>query len=102
MTSLKVNPDPIVVSTLDPSLNQHPFLYTLETGTLKLTDPEITALRKHLLNGGFLMIDDFWGSYAWRNTEEQLKLLFPDRPIKELEIDHPIFNTVFPQALERS
>ena len=34
-------------------------------GTLELDDAEVTALRAYLLNGGFLMLDDFWGEYAW-------------------------------------
>ncbi len=96
MTSIRVNPDPIVLSITDPELKKYPFLYTIETGTLNLTPREIVVLRAHLENGGFLMIDDFWGAEEWRTTKAQMKKLFPDRPIKELELDHPIFNMVFP------
>ncbi|MEM1222723.1 MAG: DUF4159 domain-containing protein [Verrucomicrobiota bacterium] len=95
MTSIRVDPDPIVVSILDPKLRECPFLYTLETHTLNLLDEEIVVLRDHLLNGGFLMIDDFWGPSAWRHTHDELKRLFPDRPIRELSLDHPVFNIVF-------
>lgn len=95
MTSIRVNPEPVIVSILDPEMKKHPFLYTLETSTLDLTAEEIKILRDHLLNGGFLMIDDFWGVDEWENTRDQMKKVFPDRPITELELDHPIFNTVF-------
>ena len=96
MTSLKVNPHPIVVSPTDPKLKECPFLYTLETATLQLTPKEITALREYFNTGGFLMIDDFWGDRAWDNTVKEMKKIFPDKEIKELKLDHPIFNIVFP------
>ena len=95
MTSIKVNPEPLVVGILDPEMKKHPFLYTLETGDLDLIDEELKILRDHLMNGGFLMIDDFWGEYEWENTRDQMTKLFPDRPITELELDHPIYSTVF-------
>ncbi|MEM9079085.1 MAG: DUF4159 domain-containing protein [Verrucomicrobiota bacterium] len=95
MTAIKVDPNPIVVGVLDPKMKECPFLYMTETGTLNFTQQEAKVLREHLLNGGFLMIDDFWGAEEWRQTEQQMKLLFPDRPIADLELDHPIFNIVF-------
>lgn len=96
MTSIRVNPEPLIVSILDPEMKKCPFLYTLETSSLDLMDEEIKILRDHLMNGGFLMIDDFWGQDEWENTRDQMMKVFPDRPITELELDHPIFNTVFP------
>ena len=96
MTAIRVHPDPIVLPILDPELKKYPFLYTIETGSLDLMEEEAKVLREHLLNGGFLMIDDFWGDYEWENTRDQVKKIFPDLPIKELELDHPIFSTVFP------
>jgi len=95
MTSIKVNPDPIVISPLDEKLKEYPFLYQVETGNLALEDDEAKALRDHLTNGGFLMIDDFFHDYAWQNTVEQVSKIFPDRKIKELTLEHPIFNIVF-------
>ena len=95
MTSIRVHPEPLVLSILDPEMRKYPFIYTLETGTLDLMDEEVKILREHLLNGGFLMIDDFWGEYEWQNTREQITKVFPEFPIKELELDHPIFSTVF-------
>lgn len=95
MTAIRVHPEPIIVSTFDPKLKECPFLYTVETGSLDLMDDEIKILREHLLNGGFLMIDDFWGDAEWENTRQQMEKIFPDRPITELELQHPVFNTVF-------
>jgi hypothetical protein len=95
MTAIRVNPEPVIISILDPQMKECPFLYTLETGSLELSPLEARLLREHLLNGGFLMIDDFWGDEEWENTRQQMIKIFPDRPITELELDHPIYSTVF-------
>ena len=52
-------------------------------------------LRAFLLNGGFLMIDDFWGVGEWENIEYEMKRVFPDREFVDLPIEHPIFHCVF-------
>ena len=54
------------------------------------------ALRRYLLTGGFLMVDDFWGDEEWANFYEQIKRVFPEREPVELLPDHPIFSCVFP------
>jgi hypothetical protein len=95
MTSLKVNPEPVVVELTQPNLTDYPFLYIVEPGSLVFSDEEVAALRKYLLNGGFLMIDDFWGEAEWENIQGQLKRVFPEKEPVELEISHPIFHCVF-------
>jgi len=35
-------------------------------GRLCSATKEVAALRKYLLNGGFLMLDDFWGDSEWK------------------------------------
>ena len=95
MTSLKVDPHPKQLDLTDPEVFDYPFIYMLEVGSLEFTDEEIVALRRYLLNGGFLMIDDFWGVRAWESFEQQLKRVFPDKDAEDLEIDHPIFHCVF-------
>jgi hypothetical protein len=95
MTSLKVNPDAVVVDLAVDDLSHYPFLYIVEPGGLEFTEPEIDSLRKYLLNGGFLMLDDFWGEPDWQNVQMQINRLFPSREIIDLEIDHPIFHIIF-------
>lgn len=94
MTSLKVDPDGRVIKITDKELFDFPFVYIVEPGRLTFTDEEIPILRKYLLNGGFLMFDDFWGEREWGALEEELKKLFPDRAPQELPMDHPIFHCV--------
>jgi hypothetical protein len=95
MTSLKVDPHPIHMKLTDEKLFDYPFIYMLEVGSLDLTEEEVVALRRYLLNGGFLMVDDFWGNAAWANFQEQMERVFPDRKIEDLELDHPIFHCVY-------
>ena len=61
MTSMKVNPNAAVVELTVDDLSHYPFIYIVEPGDLVFSDEEMEALRRYLLNGGFLMIDDFWG-----------------------------------------
>lgn len=95
MTSLKVNPDSAVVRLDEDNLADYPFLYLVEPGALVLSKAETTALRNYLLNGGFIMIDDFWGEAEWANLRYELKQVFPNREIHDLPIEHPIFHIVF-------
>jgi len=95
MTSLKVNPQPAVVDLTQKNLGDYPFIYIVEPGRLVFHDDEVTALRKYLERGGFLMLDDFWGENEWANIEHELKRVFPDREIVDLPLEHPIFHCVF-------
>lgn len=79
------------VSLADPELSRYPFLYALEVGNMDLTPPEIDGLRRYLEAGGFLFIDDFWGTWEWRNFESQMARVLPDHQIVDLPMDHPIF-----------
>jgi hypothetical protein len=100
MTSIKVEPDSAVVKMTDTNLFARPFIYLVEPGRGFLTDPEIPLLRKYLLNGGFMMVDDFWGDREWKAFEDEIERLFPPQQfprqkITDLPLEHPIFHTVF-------
>ena len=79
----------------DPKLRRFPFLYLVEPGYMTLTDSQREGLRGYLLQGGFLMMDDFWGTYEYRNFAYEMSLLFPEYPIVELPMDHALFSTVY-------
>lgn len=95
MTSLRVFDGETDLTLDDPKLFDYPFIYMVEPGNLFITDEEAPILRKYLLGGGFLMLDDFWGEWEGENAFDQLKKVFPDREIQELPLSHPIFHTVF-------
>ncbi len=95
LTSLKVNPEPITLRLTDPRLGDYPFIYLIEPGALSFSNEEAQALRRYLLSGGFLMVDDFWGDFEWENFRDQLKRVFPDREPIELGLDHEVFHCVY-------
>ncbi len=96
MTSIQVHPDGDFVNLTDPRLYSYPFIYIVEPGRMHLSDEEVNALRAYLLNGGFLMMDDFWGEREWKNLSIELARVFPDRTPQDLPVEHPIFSCVFP------
>jgi hypothetical protein len=95
LTTLKVNPNPITMRLTDPRLFDHPFIYIVEPGGLVFSEPEVLALRKYLLNGGFLMVDDFWGDSQWANFAREMKRVFPDRDPQDVPLEHEIFHVVY-------
>ncbi|MDZ7778449.1 MAG: DUF4159 domain-containing protein [Gemmatimonadota bacterium] len=84
------------ISLADPQLRRHPFVYTVEWGRgADLTDAEVRGLRDYLRAGGFLMVDDFWGTREWQVFEEQIRRVLPDREIVEVPRDHPVFRSYY-------
>ena len=95
LTAMEVNPNGLILELTDPELFNYPFIYIVEPGSLRFTEDEVTALRQYLLNGGFLMVDDFWGEREWQNFEYEISRVFPNRVPEELPLSHPIFHAVF-------
>ena len=95
MTSMRVDPDARIIRLTDPELADYPFIYIVEPGGLFLQESEAQALRKYLLNGGFLMLDDFWGEREWANMAHELKKVFPDRSFTDIPLNHPVYHCVF-------
>ncbi len=95
VTSMKVDPNGRVIDLPDKELFDYPWIYMVEPGRLRLTEQEVSILRKYLLNGGFLMLDDFWGESEWAGMAEEMKKVFPNRDFVDLPLDHPIYHCVF-------
>ena len=95
LTALETDPYGKIVELTDDALFDYPWLYLIEPGAMELNEAEVLALRKHLLNGGFLMVDDFWGSDALANLLENMERVFPDKRAVELPMDHDIFHCVY-------
>lgn len=96
LTSLKVAPEPLILELTDERLFDYPFIYLIEPGQLVFGDDEVLALRRYLLNGGFLMVDDFWGDDEYENFASEMKRVFPDKEPSELDLSHDIFQCVYP------
>lgn len=95
LTSLEVDPHGKILELTDAALLDYPFLYMIEPGHMVLSDEEVAGLRRYLLNGGFLMVDDFWGEEEWDNFYKQIKRVLPEREPVELPLEHEIFHCVY-------
>jgi hypothetical protein len=95
LTSLNVSPDSKVIRLTDPALFNYPFIYMEGVQQMTLSRPEQDALRRYLLNGGFVMMDDFWNPQGWANVLMQMRGVFPDRQPRQLSLDHEIFHIIF-------
>ena len=90
-------PNHLIVRLTDDELFQCPVIIMQEVGRLLFSAEDAAQLRTYLLKGGFLWVDDFWGSYAWDVWEGEIRKVFPatDYPIVDLPSSHPLFHTMF-------
>lgn len=95
MTSIRTDPDGLVIRLTDPKLMYYPLLMMEHAGYINLRDQEVTALSKYLRNGGMLWLQDFWSTRDWEGFEEQMRRVLPDRTWTELSMDHPLFHSVY-------
>lgn len=95
LTSLKVDPNGRVLRLSDPEIFDYPFLYMLGTRDVVHSEADIRNLREYLLNGGFLMVDDFWAIKEWEDLRLQMRRVFPNRQPRELGLEHEIFHMVY-------
>src|SRR4051794_38813499 len=72
-----------------------PWIYAVETGHWELTDKQAVKLRDYLLRGGFLMTDDFHGTFEWDIMMRSMVKVFPDRPVVDLDNRDAIFHVLY-------
>jgi len=89
------DPNYWVVQLTDAALFRCPFLIGSDVGTAELSPAEATRLREYLLKGGFLWVDDFWGTHAWQVWTTEIHKALPEYRIEEIPADHPIRHQMF-------
>ena len=94
LTSLRVDPDCRLVRATDEDLSNYPFLFASAPGAIGLSPEEIVGLRKYLLNGGFLLMTDYWGETDEANVERLFAEILPGSRFEELPIEHPLYRIV--------
>jgi len=96
LTSLKVDPDGKVIDVDDEALLDYPFAIMSGVPAIEMNDEEAAALRRYMTNGGFVMVDDFWGERNYDHFyREVVKKVFPNREPVELPLTHAIFHCVY-------
>jgi len=82
LTTIKTDPDARVVKLTDPSIFNYPLLYMEHAGYMNLNEEEVAALRKYLLSGGALLVNDFWGLDEWNGFAAEIGRVLPGRAWK--------------------
>jgi len=88
-------PNHWVVRLTDPALFNCPFIMASDAGTIGLSPEERGQLRRYLVKGGFLWVDDFWGSAAWEHWSSEIARVLPpaEYPISDVPCDDPVLRT---------
>ena len=85
-----------VVRLTDDALFRCPAIMGSDVGTMGLSDAEAERLRDYLLKGGFLWVDDFWGTPAWLQWSSEIHKALPEYQIFDITIEHPIRHMLYP------
>lgn len=96
-----INAKPKTVKPESVDIFQYPYIHMTGHGNVFFTDVDAQNLRKYLLSGGFLHIDDNYGMEPY--IRKELVKVFPDKELVELPVTHPIFSSKynFPQGLPK-
>lgn len=98
-TSVETQDERHVLTLQDPALFSFPFLYL--TGTQRFdpfSDEELAILRRYLLFGGLLLVDDARGNKGQdfdASVRREVARLFPERALKILPPDHTVFRSFY-------
>lgn len=97
----KINPKPITIELSSSALFLYPFIHITGHGNIVFNDTEIQNLRKYLLGGGFLHIDDNYGLDQYIRRE--MKRVFPEMDFVEIPKYHTLFQEPysFPDGLPK-
>ena len=87
-TNIKKEPATVEVGSSD--IFNYPFIHMTGHGNVVFSSNDVENLRKYLLAGGFLHVDDNYGMDPYVRSE--LNKLFPEHNLTELSNNHPIFN----------
>ena len=94
------DPTNYVVRMTDDALFGCPFTMASDVGTIGLSAQEARQLGTYLLKGGFLWVDDFWGTEAWAQWSQEIAKALPPSayPIQDVVPGDPLYRAVFPVA----
>lgn len=96
-----IQAEPITVEVGSPEIFSLPFIHLTGHGNIVLSNQEVINLRKYLMAGGFLHVDDNYGLNAYFRRE--IKKVFPNEDLVELPFSHPIYHQIykFPTGLPK-
>ncbi|NBA75465.1 DUF4159 domain-containing protein [Emticicia sp. ODNR4P] len=94
-SNLRMNifPEEDIVEPGSPELFTYPFVHMTGHGNVVFSESEARNLRKYLLSGGFLHIDDNYGLDKF--VRREMKKVFPELSFVELPYNHLIYSQKF-------
>lgn len=100
-TTIATTPREVTLALSDPELWTVPYLYMTGHGNLAWSEDDLITLRRWIVRGGFLHVDDNYGLDD--SFRREIARLFPDRPLVEVPLDHPIYHVIyaFPDGLPK-
>jgi hypothetical protein len=100
-TTLRVASNEKIVRLDQDDLWNVPYIYMTGHGNVRFGDQDLETLRRYLRQGGFLHVDDNYGMDT--SIRRELSRLFPDRPLIEVPLDHPVYRVVyqFPRGIPK-
>lgn len=90
---MQVDAEQGIVEASSPDIFNYPLVHMTGHGNVVFSDADVQNLRKYLLSGGFLHVDDNYGMDQF--VRRELKKLFPSEELVELPPSHPIFRQRF-------
>ncbi|MCD6347090.1 MAG: DUF4159 domain-containing protein [Bacteroidales bacterium] len=99
--NFNIDEKPVTVEVGSRDIFNLPFIHLTGHGNVVFSDLEVANLRKYLIAGGFLHIDDNYGLNPFIRRE--MKKVFPEQNFIELPPSHPIFTSPnpFPNGLPK-
>ena len=88
-----IDPKYATVEVGDISIFNYPFIHMTGHGNVVFSQQEADNLRRYLIGGGFLHIDDNYGMDPFIRPE--MKKVFPELDWIELPFSHPIYEQKF-------
>ena len=92
-TNIQLDENEYLVKPSGNQIFQYPYVYMTGHGNVIFSDEEARNLRRYLVSGGFLHIDDNYGMDKFIRRE--MKKIFPDLEFQEIDFEHPIFHAQY-------
>jgi len=88
--NMNINPEYAIIDVGSSEIFNYPFIHMTGHGNVNFNQLEYENLRKYLLAGGFLHIDDNYGMDTYVRSE--MKKVFPELDFIEIHKNHEIYN----------
>jgi hypothetical protein len=90
---MNIFPEEDIVEPGSPDLFEYPFVHMTGHGNVSFSENDVRNLRRYLMSGGFLHVDDNYGMDKFIRRE--MKKVFPELSFVELPPNHPVYQQKF-------